>query len=160
MLKRFGEDAAPEVAERMAKAVLFRAPPEGSELIARAGLMADRAAKADPSHAGLPYFQCVKALAEYRRGDWTNAVHFAEATLNSGGPVPARDAQAGSVLAMAQFRLGRIEAARGALAKAKSLLPESLLAEGKIPPEFAGDWHDLLIARVLILEAIGVLESK
>jgi tetratricopeptide (TPR) repeat protein len=161
MLDRFENESAPEVAERLAKAVLFRAPPAGSELIERAGMLADRAMKSDPTYARFPYFQCAKALAEHRQGHWAAAVQFAEETLKSAGAVPARDAQAEALLAMARYRLGQPEAAREALAKARDLLPESLLAEGKIPPKLAdGDWHDLLIAKVLIGEANGVLESE
>jgi hypothetical protein len=61
---------------------------------------------------------------------------------------------------MAKYRLGSPLTAREALAKAKALMPESLLVAGKIPPEFDGDWHDLLIAQVLVREANRVLELE
>ena len=123
-------------------------------------MLADRTVKTNSHTALFPYFNCVKALAEYRRGHWKDAVHFAAEALNSATPVLARDAQAGAILAMAKYRLGSPLTAREALAKAKALMPESLLVAGKIPPEFDGDWHDLLIAQVLVREANRVLELE
>ena len=101
LLRRFGDTSDPYIAEPIARAVLL-APPSEEELRAALAL-ADRAVAAEPTKVGwvYSYFLFAKGLAEYRRGNFEDAVSIMTGQAAKVlGPCP------GLVTAMAKYRLG------------------------------------------------------
>ncbi len=68
--------------------------------------------------------------------------------------VPARQAQAYAILAMAQHRAGQAETAVQTLQEGMNLAQRDLARNNRI------DWNDELIARLLLAEAKGVIGLK
>jgi serine/threonine-protein kinase len=111
LIRRFKDTDDPYVAEPVARAILL-APPSDENLQIAIEL-ADRAVNSEPTKFGwvFPYFQFAKGLAEYRQGNFQNAVSVLTGpSANVLGPCP------GLVTAMARYRLGDQQVARQALA--------------------------------------------
>jgi len=102
------------VAERMAKACLIL-PLSGVESGTISGWM-ETALSAPGEPAASPWNQSVKSLAEYRQGNFANAVQWAEKLLARKTEPHVLHAQAWMVLAMAQWHSKDQVAARRALA--------------------------------------------
>jgi serine/threonine protein kinase/Flp pilus assembly protein TadD len=155
ILRQFAGTSDPVVAERMAKDCLF-IPPPPSELnnIAR---MVETAVAGGPNHQYWPYFQFVKGLAEYRQGRFASASEWLQPVLGKTSDI-YRTVQAHMTLAMAQHQLNQTEQARATLAKGLEL------AEARFPkPGKTGldeQWHDWIIAHVLMREAKASIEDK
>jgi serine/threonine protein kinase/tetratricopeptide (TPR) repeat protein len=154
ILSRFSAADPPNVCERMAKDCLF-IPCPGIDLTAAANLAASAVARGQ-GDAYFAFFQFAQGLADYRTGDWSNAVTVLEKVRAEGG-VGFRDAEANAVLAMAQQRLGHKEEARAALAKGAEIFA------GMAAPE-SGDlgdvWNDWIIANALFKEAKALIEGQ
>jgi tetratricopeptide (TPR) repeat protein len=152
MLRRWGDTADAQTAERVAKAYLLR-PADGDGL-RRAVALAGRAERAvrDKRAGGLaPYFELAAGLAEYRRGAFADAERRLERLLASDRPPWNAAAPGGLVLAMARQRLGKPGPAQEALRRAAALLASGVPDAAKDP---AGDvWLDVFIAEVLRREA-------
>ena len=121
LLRRFGNTTDPYIAEPTARAVLL-APPSDEDLQAALAL-ADRAVAAEPTKGGwvYSYFLFAKGLAEYRRGNFGDAVSIMTGQAAKVlGPCP------GLVTAMARYRLGDRAGARTALAAEISAFDWSL----------------------------------
>src|SRR5262249_19006250 len=115
-LRRFGATIDPYVAERTSRAMLLLLPATGDELRVAAAL-AERAvaAKATIPQWIYPYFLFAQGLAEYRQGQFDNAIAIMSADAGTVmGPASRL------VIAMAEFRLGQKEEARQKLAAAIS----------------------------------------
>ncbi|QDT53052.1 Serine/threonine-protein kinase PknB [Caulifigura coniformis] len=111
LIRRFRDTDDPYVAEPVARAILLAPPSE--EVLRVASELADRAVDSEPTRFGwvFPYFQFAKGLAEYRQGNFSEAVSILSGpAANVLGPCP------GLVTAMARSRLGDQQAARLALA--------------------------------------------
>ena len=145
----------PERASGIAAHSLLR-PASGDELIA-AGRLADVAVTEGAEHGFLPYFQSTKGIAEYRRGNFTEAEKWLKNCLshewsnaNLNGPVQL-------VLAMTCQHLGKDAEARAALDAGATIIrdgwPET--AEG----DLGAGWHNMLFARVLLREARELIEG-
>jgi serine/threonine protein kinase len=103
-----------------------------------------------------PYFQCCKALAEYRQGHFAEAVKWAQqAAIN---PFPFSQAEACAILAMGQYKLNQVAEAHITLAKCEQII------ETRFPvvryQELGGDWRDWIIAHTLLTEAQNLLGSR
>jgi tetratricopeptide (TPR) repeat protein len=151
VIKQFGSTQDPMIAERMVKTCLIL-PCTGPALDAF-GKMAETSVTRGKDQPYFPYFEFAKALAEYRSGHFDQAVEWSQKVLEAQGQA-LRDAQAYSVLAMAQQRLNESEAAKAALAKATEHV-------GKLPKLDSGDlgpaFNDVVIANVLLREANTVV---
>jgi serine/threonine-protein kinase len=115
LLERFANTDDPYIAEPVARAVLLAPPPE--EELQAALALANQAVAAEPTKVGFvyPYFLFAKGLAEYRRGNFEDALSIVTGEAAKVlGPCP------GLVAAMAKYHLGDQEAARTALADAIS----------------------------------------
>jgi predicted alpha/beta superfamily hydrolase len=147
-LRRFGQTSNPSVAERMAKDGLFVLPPGVDP--GAAEKWADTALREGSRSADLPYFQFAKGLAEYRRGDFTNAAEWTQKVINAGG-VTFRNAEAWLVLGMAQWKLQQAELARTSVAKGVGIIENGFpkLEEG----DLGGAWVDWIMAQQLRKEA-------
>jgi hypothetical protein len=104
----------------------------------------------------LPFFQCCKALAEYRLGNWEGATNWANRAAANSSPYARGEANA--ILAMAQFQLKHVEDARDALNKCTEVVRTEL-------PKFTdkdlgGDGRDLIIAHALQSEAKQMIDSE
>jgi tetratricopeptide (TPR) repeat protein len=154
---RFASTAAPEIAERIAKASMLLPPPPGSEWANKAVELSARAVGLGTNSGFLPYYQTAHALALLRTGQWDACTTEARKALREPGVVPARDAQAGAVLGIAYRKLGKAEEARSAVKQAMTSMPEGFLESGALPSGAGDDWHDWLMARVLVREALAEL---
>jgi tetratricopeptide (TPR) repeat protein len=155
MLERFANTTYVRIAERTSKVCLLL-PSEGADP-EFASQLADKAVALPVRHDDniLAYVQFVRCLAEYRRGNFTNAVEWARKVLASTGQDSARDAQAYSVLAMALHQLNKSEAARAALSNAIQVARTQLPSLNS--PDLGGNWHDVVIADILCREAKGLI---
>jgi Flp pilus assembly protein TadD len=154
ILRQFGGTTNPVVAERMAKDCLF-VPPPASDFTTIAK-MVETAVAAGPNHQYWPYFQFVKGLAEYRQGRFASAAEWSQKALGRTND-NYRTVQAHMTLAMAQLQLNQTEQARVTLAKGLEL------AEARFPKAGKGlddQWHDWIIAHVLMREAKALIEGK
>ena len=103
-------------------------------------------------------WQCVSlALLDYRRDHFQSASNWCQRCLAYQENVPPRAATARIILAMADWRLGHIDAAREELAPARDVVEEQFkehLERGSAPNGF---WFDWVFARILLREAQGLI---
>ncbi|MEI6297482.1 MAG: hypothetical protein WCO84_07670, partial [bacterium] len=155
MIARSRGNSDPAVLERVAKVCLL--VPTGGVDSAEPARLATKAAELGEKQQWAVYFQLVKALAEYRLGNFSAAADWAKKVIAKQGMF-SLDVQAGSILAMAQYRLNNAEEARSSLATA------TLAAEKSLPKPDASDlgssWHDVLIARQLLKEAQALVVQQ
>jgi len=128
------------------------------------GKMADVAAAAGPTNRFFTYFQCTKGLTEYRRGNFTNAVHYAGKTTAAIREHPGDYEwddhlclEAYAVSAMAHFRLKQTDAALAALAEANRIAAQ-LPKPGS--EDFGHEWRDWVLAHKLFEEATALIEGS
>ena len=142
------------VADNVAKACVLR--PCRKIDLAEVARQADLtvAVGAGDSNA-LPYFQICKALAEYRQGHLAEAADWARKTID-GGHLDARP-HACAVLAMADWKLGKIGEAREMLAKGNELAPPSMPTDLK--DTLADTWLTWLFARIQLDEAESLIQT-
>jgi serine/threonine protein kinase/Tfp pilus assembly protein PilF len=142
------------VADQVAKSCLLR--PWSEVDLKISGRLADLAVTQGAGDKGaMPFFQVCKALSEYRQGHFSEAAEWAQKSINSTRVDARRPAYA--VLAMADWNLGKKDAAREIFAKGESLVPRTLPArdaEGS-----ADAWVHWLAARTLLDEAAALIES-
>jgi hypothetical protein len=158
VLRQFGGTSDPNIAERTAKEFLIL-PPPASDLVTLSNL-AEVAVATGPKSDYWPFFQLIKGLTEYRLGHFASAVDWERGALKSARDVPFPNtcvASVYAVLAMAEHQLNHVDEAQTALARAMEI------AKGNMP-QFGGhnlgpDWNDVLIARILLHEAEGVVEG-
>jgi tetratricopeptide (TPR) repeat protein len=154
ILSRFPTESFPVAADQMAKDCLIL-PSAGVDLQPVAA-MAEVAVTRGQLEPAYPFFQCCKALAEYRQGHFDGAVKWAQfASMN---PFPYSQAEAFAVLSMAQFKLNHAEEARVTLAKCEKVV------RGQLPPlgmrELSRDWRDWIIAHALFTEATHLIRAE
>ena len=120
--------------------------------------LAETAVTRGTNHARLAYFQLVKGLVEYRQGHYASSQGWAQKSLAASGTNYTTAVSAGAVLAMARQQLKQPDEARKALAQAVEV------SETKLPKLESGDlgenWPEWLIARILLREAKGLVETK
>jgi serine/threonine protein kinase len=148
MLRRFGTTSDPMAAERMAKDCLILPPPSAD--LETLDKMADVAVAAGPTDKLWPYYEFVKGLSDYRRGNFAAAIpRLTNVTTQEGNA--ARTVEAYVTLAMAQQQLNQKEEARASLANGMRILntarPEGIT------------WNDQLIAHFLMREARALIEN-
>jgi serine/threonine protein kinase/Flp pilus assembly protein TadD len=154
-LRQFAGTADPAIAERMAKDCLIL-PPAANEWegIDR---MVETALAAGPEHKLVAYFQFVKGMAEFRHGRYASAEEWLQKVVN----LPAhqnRKVQSYMLLAMAQQKLGRAEEARATLREGIEFAEARLPKPGR--DRMGDDWHDWIIAQILMREARKTVEGK
>jgi tetratricopeptide (TPR) repeat protein len=155
MLARFGGTREGPIADRVAKACLILPPSDG--VLTQACALADVAVTLNANPGGQPWSRFCKELAEYRRSEFASAASWASRALNhpeiawEEAGARALDLEANPLLAMALFRLGRLEEARAALARGNEVLAADFAT---LPP---GDWADVLYGQALLREAQALL---
>ncbi|MEO6436350.1 MAG: serine/threonine-protein kinase, partial [Tepidisphaeraceae bacterium] len=145
------------IMERTAKACLLL-PVEGEELAA-AGKLADAAATLGKQHKFRSSFQFTKGLAQYRRGQFHDAVSTLRDLL-ADSVSGALEIHAHTVMAMASHRLDQPAEARASLAKASDLVASKLPSpdSGDFDDFDGTDWSDTLIAHLLLHEAEALVQ--
>jgi tetratricopeptide (TPR) repeat protein len=143
-----------EVADQMAKDCLILSS-SGVNLEPVAA-MAEFAVANGKTSGAYPFFQCCKALAEYRQGHFEGAVKWAEqAARNS---FPYSQAEAYAILAMAQYQSKQVENPRPALAKCDKVVADRLPKLGG--RDLSNDWRDWIIAHALLTEARSLIDAE
>jgi hypothetical protein len=127
----------------MAKNCMILTPPAAD--MEALGKMADVAVAAGPSTSYWPYYQFVKALAEFRQGHFREASDWAQKVVAAGGE-ETRMVEAYAVMAMAQYQQKQLDEARVTLESGNSLAEERFAKPGI-------NWHDRIIAQLLLREA-------
>ncbi len=153
IITAFGDTTNPNVADKAAKDCLLL-PAAGVDL-KTLDRLADVAVSADHGDPSTPYFRVCKALVEYRLGRQAEAIEWAEKVTND-SPTFAR-AHAHAVLAMANWELGRKEAAAEALARGDALAPVGLPAGLE---KMDDAWLTWLFARISLDEAAGLINAE
>ncbi|OWK35174.1 serine/threonine-protein kinase [Fimbriiglobus ruber] len=113
LLATFSTSSDPYIAERTSRACMLL--PASEKELHQAAALAEHAVAADPSKysPGVPYFQFVRGLAEYRKGHFDVAITvMREEALRIPGPAPRL------LLAMALHKTGQETEARKTLAAA------------------------------------------
>jgi serine/threonine protein kinase len=158
-LASYADTADAFVADRVAKDCLlapfpevdFRAIDRLADTAIRVGQ--DGSRYSEYHRLSMPYFQLCKALAQYRLGNFVEAVEWSQKSLKN--PHVNSQAQAYPVLAMAQWRLGNKQAAQAALAEADA-------AVGRIFPGRNNDeevWLAWIFGRIWLDEAAALING-
>jgi tetratricopeptide (TPR) repeat protein len=140
------------IAERVANDCLLL-PDSGADLQA-VDKLADIAVACTNDSNAIPYFQACKALSEYRQGRFLQAVEWADKALKS-SEVFAR-AKGCAVMAMAQWQLGKHDAARAILAQGNALA--QTISPGNHSVDLGGAWVGWLFARISLDEAMTLIQ--
>ena len=115
--------------------------------------MADVAVSGESTgHA--PYFECCKALAEFREGHLEEAM--TRARLPAGSSIAFLQADAAAITAMSQLKLNHPDKARAALADCERAM-EGLPKGG--PDGLGDDWRDWVYAYALHAEACQMING-
>jgi tetratricopeptide (TPR) repeat protein len=145
----------PLIAERMGKDCLIL-PPDDDDLSTESR-WAEVTVDLCKSQRARPWAEFYKGLAEYRQGQFQEAIGCLQSALTRAGDVAPRDVEAYMVLAMAQFRSNKPQAAREALAAGEGI------AETQLPKlennHLEDDWKDCLIAYALTREAKALING-
>jgi tetratricopeptide (TPR) repeat protein len=149
MLDRFGRTTDPIIAERTAKACLLL--PLGGTEQAAACELADRAVALARDHWVQPWAEATRGLAAYRRAQFAEAVAWADRCLARGPGDWNRELPSHLVRTMALSRLGRLDEAGAALAKASDLYRTNVASQSGRAE--GGGWHDRVVCEVLRREA-------
>ncbi len=152
---QFGGTPDPVTAERMAKFCLIL--PESGIEPTTTSRWADAAVTFGRDPEGIPWYQFVKGLSEYRTGHYPEAVDWAGRALRYPNRDFTRDLLASALLAMGQYKLNETNAARATLVVASEL-------EAKLPPadgsDFGQRWPDWVYSRALLREARALIEGQ
>jgi tetratricopeptide (TPR) repeat protein len=145
----FTNTSNPYIAERVADDCLLL-PNSGADL-KQVNKLADMAVTCAPDE---PYFQGCKALSEYRQGQFSEAIVWAEKSLKSDQAF-AR-AKGYAVMAIAQWQLGQKAKARALLADGDALAPRISPAQDTV--DLGDSWAAWLFARILLDEAWQLIQ--
>jgi eukaryotic-like serine/threonine-protein kinase len=154
IIARFRDAKDVFVADRMAKDCCIL-PLAGMDLQPAADL-AHRAVSGGQGSTALPFFQACTAMAEYRLGHFENVAEWARRAV--GSPNRHAQAEAGAVLAMAQFQLKQNDDARASLAQCAKVMEQISPA----PPagDLGSNWQDWIIAQTLLDEARTLITGE
>jgi serine/threonine protein kinase len=152
---RFAGATDPYTADRMAKDCLIL-PRPGADLKVPAELAETAVTQGRGDSGALPFFQCCKALAEYRQGHWDGALDWARKAAKN--PFACSRAEACAILAMTHCQLKQTEESRAALKECAELVQTQLpkLEDGNL----GGDWRDWIIVHALLTEARSQIEGQ
>jgi len=153
IVERFRGITDPSSADQMAKDCLIL-PSSGADLLSVAA-MAETAVTAGKGMNVYPFFQCCKALAEYRQGHWSEAISLATNAAQNSWPYSRGEAWA--ILAMSEYRLNQVADARADVARCEELVQKQMPQLGRA---LGYDWRDWIIVHALLAEAEGLIEGR
>jgi serine/threonine protein kinase len=140
------------IAERVSDDCLLL-PDSGADVQA-VDKLADIAVACTNDANTIPYFQACKALSEYRQGQFSEAVVWAEKSLKTDQAFA--QAKGCAVMAMADWRLGKKTEARTLLAKGNALAPRISSAQDTV--DLGDSWVAWLFARITLNEAFALIQ--
>jgi hypothetical protein len=106
-------------------------------------------------------WRCVSVgLMEYRRGRYPAAIAKLERCLAFGPGNPARTATALVVLAMSRQQTGETKLAALHLAEAREAIETKFASQVEMGDGGGGYWFDWLLARVLMQEAVQLIQGR
>ncbi|HEV8067662.1 MAG TPA: protein kinase [Planctomycetaceae bacterium] len=150
MLARFRDTNDPYIAERIAKACLIL---EGPDQLPKLRELAERSVILGAQLEVIRYFQFVRALADYRAGQYASSHEWLQKCLRSDKGMG--DAVLGMVKvlsAMTERRLGNEDKARSAWAEARQFCADRPdVDHGRLL--VPGEWHDSIGLELLFREA-------
>jgi len=152
---RFAGATDPYTADRMAKDCLIL-PRIGADLKVPGELAETAVTRGQGDSGALPFFQCCKALAEFRLGLYEEAINWAH--LAARGPHSHSRAEAAAIAAMSKFKLNQVDQARTELADCNKVIKEKLPKSEK--GDLGSDWRDWIIAHTLQSEAKRMIEGE
>jgi eukaryotic-like serine/threonine-protein kinase len=162
LVARFGHADNAVSGMRLAMSCLVL-PPDGAELASIAPWV-ELITRTDVEGSWTAYGQSTKALYEYRRGDFTGALTWAERAAS--GVRPDVRAIASAVQALAHLRLGDRASSEAALARGAAFVADlSGLADlggdwkERIHADTGPEWKASLIAQALVGEAHTLLRE-
>jgi hypothetical protein len=150
MVARFGHTTDPFVADRMAKDCLIH-PAAGVDLKAVA-VMAKVAVTEGKGSSYYHYFQCCEAMAEYRLGNYSEALNWAKGSAAAN--YPDTQAEANAIIALSQYKLGAVKAAQQALNDCHQLVDQKL---PKIGQDLGPNYRDWIIIHAWQTEADAIV---
>ena len=161
MLDRFGSTTQPGIAEVTAKTCLLLPSALGPDDLNLAAKVAENAVSFSEKGDRMYWRLMTKGLAEYRQGQFTNAIETMQLSQKSMTrlPVAALACKADSyfVTALARHQLQQSGEARAALASGLEIVQK------KLPKLDGGDlgetWFDVLPAYILMREARETIEG-
>ena len=155
LLSRYGSTTNVYVADQVAKACLLI--PGTKNNIDGVRHLADLlVAGGTEDQDAMPFFEVCKALSEYRQGHYDRAIEWAQQPLKI--PVTFSHGQAHAVLAMADWRLGKLDEARTMLVRGEDEAPRSMPAS--IAEDPGNAWQAWLFARIQLDEATALIQPK
>ena len=153
LLSKFGSTTNVYVADQVAKACLFL-PVTRTNAAVVYHLADFTVTQGAQDQTAMPFFEVCKALSEYRQGHYDAALEWAQQPLKVEGNYSHGHAYA--ILAMANWRLGKVDEARAMLAKGNGLAPPSMPADIAEDSGFA--WQAWLFARIQLDEATALIQ--
>lgn len=160
--ERFEQTSKLLVAERALKSCLL-APASDATLKKLTPLVAcvtNYLSSPEPDPPWASWVSVVLGLYQYRSGQFAAALESASRHSAYGTSNPARTALARCVMAMSYQQLGKPEQARAELSMAGELIEPRFQGELDLGDDEHGHWYDWLIARVLLREADGLIETR
>ncbi len=164
-IERFSDTTHPVVAEQVIKVCLLK--PADPELLAKlqplgkivhAGLESEHSAA--PGNQQLQAWgEFALALLYYRTGEDRAAAERAHRCLSSPRPYPARETSARIILAMTEFRMGRVDTARELVSLATGPVIENTNHIDTGSGGSQGSWYAWVTARILLAEVEAALEE-
>jgi serine/threonine protein kinase/tetratricopeptide (TPR) repeat protein len=155
LLTTYGGTTNVYVADQVAKACLLR--PGTEKYMDAVGRLADLPVTGGTGDQdAMPFFEVCKALSEYRQGQYDQAIKWAEQPLKI--PGNSSHGQAYAVLALADWRLGKLDEARTMLARGEEAAPRSL--PSSIAEDPGNAWQAWLFARIQLAEAAALIQPK
>jgi serine/threonine protein kinase len=158
-LAQFGSNKDPLIADRMAKDCSISLA-SGVDFKAIQGWTTTSCTLAQ-THYSFAHIQCTRGLAEYRQGNFTNAVEWVQKSITRA--LARRDdvqwhfMEAYAVLAMAQHQLGQNAEAKDSMKNSAGVEANMSKLDGG---DIGHDWIDWIIAHKLLEEAKTLIEGQ
>jgi serine/threonine protein kinase len=147
MLRLFAETHDPVIATRIAEVSLILPSPDLDG--PHTSKMVDIAMNADSPHKSWKDVYFIKALEEYRHGNFPDAVKWVQ-KVTPEKEHPNRNVAALTLLAMSQHRLGQVSEARATLSGATQTAGQTMAT---IEDGLGSEWGDWIITHLLMDEA-------
>jgi tetratricopeptide (TPR) repeat protein len=156
-LKIYGDATNTATAERMLTVSLLL--PVNAKQLSVLEKLAELAARSNPTDKKLaPWAYTALALFEYRRGHFEQSAEWSRKAL-SFGEFSNRSPRTHLLLAMAWFQLKQVEQARAELAPVRKIMADKLTGNLGVGEWAVGYWHDWIINRILLREALKLTGS-
>jgi serine/threonine protein kinase len=165
-IERFAGTVNPVDAERTLKiSLLMPAAPEVMQPLETLNRVAEESFEKHGPNGGsnpiMASWRCISlALMAYRQDYTPTAKEWCRKSFEYRNDVPARNATAHVISAMACHKLGEADEARSQLEAGRALVDKEFADGLGIGNGSQGWWYDWLFARVLLREAEGMIEPK